>query len=100
MAGTVPRPLRKPFRLTGEPEDSHSLEDGLHWRSVYEELRAGFRWISDGESQTHKRARQRQMERLEQRFAFWDRRYRELLTQLQEAKPTEIDFLPEGQRPA
>ena len=93
MAGTALRPLRKPFRLTGEPEDSQSLEDGRHWRRVYQELKAGFRWISDGGSGTHKRARQRQMERLEQRFEFWDRRCRELLAQLEKTKPTEIDFL-------
>jgi hypothetical protein len=92
MAGAIPRPARKALRLTGEPENSRTLEDARHWRGVYEELTKGFRWISDGESRTHRRSRQRQIERLEQRFAFWDRRCSELLAASQAATPIEVNF--------
>ena len=79
MAEPVSRPIRKGFRLSGEPESSNNLEDARHWRGVYKELVEGFRWMAAAQPGTRRRAGHLQVERLKQRFAFWDTRCRELL---------------------
>ena len=81
MSSLVARPTRKGFRLSGEPETSVNLEDARHWRGVYKELVDGFRWMTAAQSGTRRRAGHLQVERLKERFAFWDTRCRELLEQ-------------------
>lgn len=81
MPEPVSRPTRRGFRLSGEPESSINLEDARHWRGVYKELVDGFRWMTAAESGTRRRSGQLQVERLKERFAFWDSRCRELLEQ-------------------
>ena len=70
--------LSGPLRLPGEPEDSHELEDVLHWSKVYRELLAGFRELAGIEAITRRRKRLKQISQLESRLLFWDRRCREL----------------------
>jgi hypothetical protein len=82
----VPVQARKAaaVRLQGEPEDTTLLEEALHWCRVYAELVVGFRSIAAEEASTRRRARNLQVRRLQERFAFWDRRRRELTLALEQ----------------
>ncbi|TME46244.1 MAG: hypothetical protein E6I56_07625 [Chloroflexi bacterium] len=83
----LPAPTRKTvgLRLQGEPEDTALLDEALHWCRVYAELVVGFRSIAAGEASTRRRARNLQVRRLQERFAFWDRRRRELTLPFEQA---------------
>jgi hypothetical protein len=77
------------FRLLAEPEDSTQLEEVSHWLQVYQELLGGFRGIAASEPGAHRRARQLQVDRLEERFVFWERRYHDLLAA---SRPDQADL--------
>jgi hypothetical protein len=71
-------PPQNAFRLPDEPEDTDDLEDARHWEGVYGELVVGARVMTRSESGTHRRARLIHQEKIEQRFAFWESRRRQL----------------------